>query len=108
VDVLHRDLLLAFAAVAIERIKQHRVSAGEFVGLAQILAPSLERLFAEHGASIAFHRSVMGGDKLCRDHAFEFIPWLDAHQRIDRRMAFPAGFLPGLNLQKTKAFELSG
>jgi len=32
----------------------------------------------------------MGGDKLCRDHAFEFIPWLDTHQRIDRRMAFPA------------------
>ena len=76
VDVLHRDLLLAFAAVAIERIEQSRIGAGEFVGLAQILAPSLERLFAKHGAPIAFHRSVMGGDKLCRDHAFEFIPGL--------------------------------
>ena len=32
VDVLHRDLLLAFAAVAIERIEQSRIGAGEFVG----------------------------------------------------------------------------
>src|SRR5262249_19323023 len=31
VDVLHRDLLLAFAAVAIERIEQSRIGAGELV-----------------------------------------------------------------------------
>jgi hypothetical protein len=31
VDVLHRDLLLAFAAVAIERIEQSRRGAGELV-----------------------------------------------------------------------------
>jgi hypothetical protein len=34
----------------------------------------------------------MACDKLRRDHAFEFIPWLDAHQCIDRRMAFPPDF----------------
>jgi hypothetical protein len=31
VDVLHRDLLLPFAAVAIERIEQSRIGAGELV-----------------------------------------------------------------------------
>ena len=33
VDVLHRDLLPAFAAVAIERIEQSRIGAGELRGL---------------------------------------------------------------------------
>jgi hypothetical protein len=44
-DVLHRHLLLALAAIAIERVKQHRIGAGELVCLAQIVAPALERLF---------------------------------------------------------------
>jgi hypothetical protein len=32
-DVLHCDLLLALAAVPIERIEQHRVGARKLVGL---------------------------------------------------------------------------
>src|SRR5215468_6704198 len=87
VDVLHRDLLLAFAAVAIERIEQSRIGAGELVRLAQSFPSALEALIADHSPPVAFHRRVMACDKLCRDHAFEFIPWLDAHQRIDRRVA---------------------
>src|SRR5262249_11171493 len=86
VDVLHRDLLLAFAAVAIERIEQSRIGAGELVCLAQSFP------VAKHGAPIAFHHRVMACDKLRPDHAFEFIPWLDTYQRIDRRMAFPPDF----------------
>src|SRR5215472_15058388 len=88
-DVFYRDLLLAFAAVAIERIEQSRIGAGELVRLAQSFPSALEGLVADHGPPIAFHRRVMACDKLRRDHAFEFIPWLHAHQRIDRRMAFP-------------------
>src|SRR5215472_15810106 len=91
--VLHRDLLLSFAAVAIERIEQSRIGARELVRLAQVLAPALERLFADHGAPIAFHRNVMGGDKLRRDHAFKLVSWRDADQGIDGRMALPPDFL---------------
>jgi hypothetical protein len=42
VDVLHRDLLLAFAAVAIERIEQSRIGAGELVrrlGIRRVAGP---------------------------------------------------------------------
>ena len=58
----------------------------------QSFPSALEGLVANHGSPVAFHRRVMACDKLRRDHAFEFIPWLDAHQRIDRRMAFPPDF----------------
>src|SRR5262245_12561039 len=92
VDVLHRDLLLAFAAVAIERIEQSRIGAGELVGLAQSFPSALEGLVADHGPPVAFHRRVMECDKLGSDHALRVHPWLDAHQRIDRRMAFPPDF----------------
>src|SRR5262245_66684963 len=78
VDVLHRDLLLAFAAGAIERIKQHRMSAGPLAWLKfsrrplNVCSPSMAR------RPIAFHRSVMGGDKLCRDHAFRLVSWRES------------------------------
>jgi len=45
VDVLDRDLLLALAAVAIERIKQEGIGAAELVRLAQVPSALLERLF---------------------------------------------------------------
>jgi Domain of unknown function (DUF1993) len=51
--VLDRDLLLALAAVTIERVEQYRIGARELVGLAQVLAPALEGLFPDHGPSIA-------------------------------------------------------
>src|SRR5262245_438634 len=92
VDMLHRDLLLALAAVPVEGIEQSRVGAGELVRLAQSFPSALEGLVADHGPPVAFHRRVMACDKLRRDHAFEFIPWLDAYQRIDRRMALPPDF----------------
>ena len=53
VDVLDRDLLLALAAVAVERIEQEGVGARELVGLAQVLAAPLERLLVEHGVGDA-------------------------------------------------------
>jgi hypothetical protein len=46
VDVLHRDLLLAFAAVTIERFEQRGVGAGELVRLGRVLgeAPDMAGL----------------------------------------------------------------
>jgi hypothetical protein len=44
--VLHRDLLLALTAVAIERFEQDRIGTGKLVRLAQVLAAPLERLLA--------------------------------------------------------------
>ena len=44
VDMLDRDFLLAFAAMAVESIKQCCPGSGELVCLAKVLAASLERL----------------------------------------------------------------
>jgi hypothetical protein len=51
VDMLHRDLLLALAAVAVERFEQRGEAAGELIGLGEVLAPALassERLGEAH------------------------------------------------------------
>ena len=61
-DVLNRDLLLTLATVAIERVDQQSIGAGELVRLVEIFATALERLFVDHGASVAFHRSIVGRD----------------------------------------------
>ena len=83
VDVLDRDLLLALAAMAVEGFEQRRVGAGELVGLGEVLAPALEGLLADHGAPVAFHRGVVGGDQLRRHHAFQLVLRRDADQRGD-------------------------
>ena len=84
VDVLDRDFLRAFAAVAIEGFQQRRVCPRELVRLVEILAPALERLFADHGAPVALHRCVVAGDELRGDHPLEFVARRDADQNIDR------------------------
>ena len=66
VNVLDSDLLLAFAAVTVEGLDQGRIGARQLIGLGKVLAASLERLFANHGAPIALHCGVMGGDELRR------------------------------------------
>ena len=48
VDVLDRDLLLALVAMSIERLKQRRIGARQFVGLSEVLVPALKGLFADH------------------------------------------------------------
>lgn len=57
----------------IERVQQHRIGAGQLIGLAQVLAPAFERLLVDHRPSVAFHRGIVRGDELCRDHPFYFI-----------------------------------
>jgi hypothetical protein len=59
--------------VAIQRVKQPGIAARELVGLAQVVTSALEGLFADDGAPVAFHRCVMRGDELGRDHAFDFV-----------------------------------
>ena len=61
-DMFHCDLLLALAAMPIERFEQRGVGAGKFVRLREVLLSALECLLAEHGAAVAFHRGVVGGD----------------------------------------------
>jgi hypothetical protein len=94
VDVLHYDFLLAFAAVPVERVEQHRVGAGDLVGLAEVFASALERLFADHGAPVAFHRGIVRRDKLSRDHSLDFVFRSDSNERRHRRTVLTvAGFL---------------
>jgi hypothetical protein len=89
VDVLDRDFLRAFAAMAIEGFQQRRVCPRQLARLVEILSPALERLFADHGAPVALHRCIVASDELRGDHAFELIPRLDTDQSIDSRVALP-------------------
>src|ERR1700738_832676 len=93
VNMLYRNLLLAFPAVTIERIEQDRIAARQFVRLVQILLLSLKRLITQRSAPITFHRGVVRGQELCRYHAFEFISRIDADQGIYRSMALPSDLL---------------
>jgi hypothetical protein len=60
VNVLHNHLLLALAAVSVERFEQGCERPGELIRLREVLAPSLEGLLANHGAAITFHRGIVG------------------------------------------------
>jgi hypothetical protein len=83
VNVLHRHLLLALAAVAIEGFKQRGEGAAELVRLVKVLAPALESLLVNHGAPVALHRRIVGGDQLRRHHAFQLVLRTDAGERRD-------------------------
>ena len=72
VDVLDRDLLLAFAAVPIERIEQEGIGTAELVRLAQVLSARLERFFLQFCAlshAVAPTRSTPQPNCLCTRHA---------------------------------------
>jgi hypothetical protein len=76
--VMERELHDARAVVQEQTVGQHQ----------QRIRP-----LADHDAPLAFHRSVVAGDELRRDHAFELISGLDADESIDRGMALPPDFL---------------
>jgi hypothetical protein len=73
VDVLHRDLLLALAAMMVQGVEQHGIGPGKLVRLTQVLASPLKRLLANHRAPIAFHGGIVGGKQLSGDHAFQLV-----------------------------------
>jgi len=83
VHVLNGHLLLALAAVPVERFNERRIGAGELVRLGEVLSPALERLLADHSAPVAFHRRVMCGDQLRRHHPFQLVLRSNASQRRD-------------------------
>ncbi|MEC3862766.1 hypothetical protein VK792_15850 [Mesobacterium sp. TK19101] len=62
VDMLDGHLLLALPAMLVQPVQQHRPCSGQLVGLVEVLASALEGLLADHGAAVAFHRGVVGGD----------------------------------------------
>src|SRR5215216_2933617 len=78
VNVLHRDLLLSLAPMPVQALQKHSISAGELIGLAQVLAPAFEGLLPGHGAPVAVHRGVVGGDQLRRHHALQLVLRTDA------------------------------
>jgi hypothetical protein len=51
--MLDRYLLLALAALTIERVEQHGLSPGKLVGLAQVFASPLKRLLAKSFFSLS-------------------------------------------------------
>src|ERR1700686_3133825 len=81
VHVLHCDLLLALAAVAVERVEQGRIGARKLVRLAQVLAARLECLLSEHRSPVALHGGIVCGQQLSRDHAFKLVSRPDTDQR---------------------------
>jgi hypothetical protein len=70
--------------MAVEGFEQRRIGAGQLVGLGEVLAPALQGLFADHRASVALHRGVVGGDELRRHHALKLVLRRDAGERGDR------------------------
>jgi hypothetical protein len=60
----------------------------------RFFASALERLFADHGAPVAFHRGIVRRDKLSRDHSLDFVFRSDSNERRHRRAVLTvAGFL---------------
>jgi hypothetical protein len=47
VDMLHRHLLLALAAMPVQSVEQHDIGSGQLVGLVQVLTSALNRLLGE-------------------------------------------------------------
>jgi hypothetical protein len=89
VDVLDGDLLLAVAPVPVQGLKQGGVGAAKFVRLGQALAPALDRLLADHGAPVAFHRGSMAREELSGQHAFQLVAGLDPDQAGQRGPLVP-------------------
>ena len=80
VDVFNRHLLLALAAVAVERFDQRGEGAGELIRLVQVFAPALEAL-GDPGVVVALHRRVVGRDQLRRHHTLQHVLRANSFQR---------------------------
>ncbi|MGE5269139.1 MAG: hypothetical protein ACM3JG_05645 [Thiohalocapsa sp.] len=77
VNMLDSDDLLPFAAVAIERVEKDGKAPRQFVGLAQVLAPTLVSLLPDHRPAIALHCRAMRRDQLGGHHSFQLVFWRD-------------------------------
>ncbi len=79
--------------MAIEAIEKEPEGSRKLVGLTQTLAPPLCGLLPEHGAPVAVHRGVVGGNQLRRHHTFQFVFWIDAGERRDCGAQLPVARL---------------
>jgi hypothetical protein len=93
VDVLHRHLLLALAAMPVQSIEQPDIGWGQLVGLVQVLTSAVGRLLREHRAPVTFHRGIVRGEELCRDHPLKLIFGPDCGERQHDRGALTVLFL---------------
>ena len=89
VDVLHGDLLLPLAAVAIQRIEKVAEGCESLLAWLQILAASFEGLVLNHGAPVALHGRGMRGDQLGRHHPLELVLRGDPEETRDGRRYLP-------------------
>jgi hypothetical protein len=63
----------------------------------EVIPPALQGLVADHCAPVAFHRGVVCGDELRRDHALDFILRSNSDQPRDSCVVLPlAHFLIGM------------
>jgi len=74
VDVLHRDLLLAFAAVATERIEQSRIGARELVGrlgkIRRVAAPLAGSGQPSNGSTTHDQQPAHQPDRTGKEHCY--------------------------------------
>jgi hypothetical protein len=67
-DVLYGDLLLAFAAVTVERLGKERERARRLVGQRQVSCTNLEALFRNPRPPVELERGGVRGDHLGAEH----------------------------------------
>src|SRR5215204_3675934 len=88
-DVLHRDLLLAFAAMAVERLGKPRERSRGLVGECQVPCAGLEALSRDPGPPVEVKRGGVRGDHLGAQHAFYRVLGIDtdlASQSAERTL----------------------
>src|SRR5829696_1953281 len=69
-DVLHRDLLLAFAAMAVERLGKPRERSRGLLSECQVSGTHFETLFRDPGPPVEIKRGGVRSDHLGAQHAF--------------------------------------
>jgi hypothetical protein len=73
VDMLDCHLLLALAAVAVERFEERRIGAGELVRLGKVFAPAFEGL----ASALLFRRRHSHEDRAREHERLEFMIMMD-------------------------------
>ena len=76
-DVLHGDLLLAFAAVAVERLGKPRERSRGLLSECQVSGTRLEALFRDPGPPVEVKRGGVRRDHLGAQHAFHRVLGID-------------------------------
>src|SRR5215204_1308058 len=89
-DVLHSDLLLAFAAVTVERLGKPRERSRSLLSECQVSGTRLEALFRNPGPPVEVKRGGVRRDHLGAQHAFHRgidtdLPSQSAERTLDGR-----------------------